>query len=24
VRHEAPCDRVEVEDLHRLAVAAVG
>jgi hypothetical protein len=24
VRHEAPCDRVEVRDLHRLAVAAAG
>ena len=24
VRHEALCDRVEVEDLHRLAVAAAG
>jgi hypothetical protein len=22
VRHEAPCDRVEVKDLHRRAVAA--
>ena len=22
VRHEAPCDRVEVRDLHRRAVAA--
>lgn len=24
VRHEAPCDRVEVRDLHRRAVAAAG
>jgi hypothetical protein len=24
VRHEALCDRVEVKDLHRLAVAAAG
>ena len=24
VRHEAPCDRVGVRDLHRRAVAAVG
>jgi len=24
VRHEAPCDRVEVRDLHRQAVAAAG
>jgi hypothetical protein len=24
VRHEAPCDRVEVEDLYRRAVAAAG
>ena len=24
VRHEALCDRVEVRDLHRLAVAAAG
>lgn len=24
VRHEAPCNRVEVEDLHRLVVAAAG
>jgi hypothetical protein len=24
VRHEAPCDRVEVRGLHRRAVAAAG
>lgn len=24
VRHEAPCDRVEVRDLRRRAVAAAG
>jgi len=24
VRHEAPCDRVEVRDLYRRAVAAAG
>ena len=24
VRHEAPCDRVEVQDLYRRAVAAAG